>query len=80
MNIGELNSGTFGTLGHYFAAAIPLTVFTIWVFVAYQGDWHSGVGGGVGLMFRFMWPYIYVKRYFVNRWRERPARSESTVV
>lgn len=35
MNIGEINPGTNGTLGHYFAAAIPLTVVTI-LFIMWQ--------------------------------------------
>jgi hypothetical protein len=36
MNVIELNSGTYGTLAHYIAAALPLTCFTIWIIVAFQ--------------------------------------------
>jgi hypothetical protein len=36
MNIGEINPGTKGTLLHFFAAVIPLTLITIWLIVAYQ--------------------------------------------
>lgn len=36
MNVGEINPGTKGTLLHFFAAVIPLTLITIWLIVAYQ--------------------------------------------
>lgn len=83
MNVAEINPGTLGSLGHYFAAAVPLTVLTIWVFVAYQGDWSTGgrPGSGTGaLMLRFMWPYLYAKRYIKSRWRRATAPSDKTIV
>ena len=36
MNIREINPGTKGTLLHFLAAVIPLTLITIWLIVAYQ--------------------------------------------
>ncbi|KAF8178471.1 hypothetical protein BJ912DRAFT_908008 [Pholiota molesta] len=36
MNIAELNPGSYGTLAHYMATAVPFTIFTIWIIVAYQ--------------------------------------------
>jgi len=36
MNVIELNSETYGTLAHYIAATLPLTIVTIWIIVAYQ--------------------------------------------
>ncbi|KAF9473382.1 hypothetical protein BDN70DRAFT_867464 [Pholiota conissans] len=36
MNVTELSPGSYGTLAHYFATAIPFTIFTIWIIVAYQ--------------------------------------------
>ena len=36
MNVIKLNSGTYGTLAHYVAAALPFTCFTIWIIVAFQ--------------------------------------------
>lgn len=47
MNVAELSPGTYGTLGHYVATAIPFTIFTIWIIVAYQiqiRDPHSAEG------------------------------------
>ncbi|KAF8908206.1 hypothetical protein CPB84DRAFT_1813404 [Gymnopilus junonius] len=36
MNVQEINPGSHGTLGHFFAAAVPLTLLTIWVVIGYQ--------------------------------------------
>lgn len=36
MNVQEINNGSTPTLGHYFAAALPLTAITIWIVVALQ--------------------------------------------
>jgi hypothetical protein len=36
MNVQELTTHTTGTLAHYFAAAIPLTVVTAWIITAFQ--------------------------------------------
>ncbi|KAJ3576809.1 hypothetical protein NP233_g148 [Leucocoprinus birnbaumii] len=36
MNVTEINEGSVPSLGHYFAAAFPLTAVTIWIIVALQ--------------------------------------------
>ncbi|KAF5381593.1 hypothetical protein D9615_005537 [Tricholomella constricta] len=36
MNIEEINPGSLETLPHYLATAIPLTIITVWVIVAFQ--------------------------------------------
>lgn len=36
MNIDEIAPGSVPTLGRYIATAIPLTILTIWIIVAYQ--------------------------------------------
>ena len=36
MNVTALNPGSYGTLAKYIATAVPLTVVTIWVIVAFQ--------------------------------------------
>ncbi|KJA17687.1 hypothetical protein HYPSUDRAFT_46166 [Hypholoma sublateritium FD-334 SS-4] len=36
MNVTALNPGSYGTLAKYIATAVPLTVLTIWVIVAFQ--------------------------------------------
>ncbi|KAF9447468.1 hypothetical protein P691DRAFT_760751 [Macrolepiota fuliginosa MF-IS2] len=41
MNVQEINNGSTPTLGHYFAAALPLTAVTIWIVVALQIQMHD---------------------------------------
>ena len=62
MNIKEINPGTYGTLPHYFATTIPLTVLTTWVIVAFQGKWNEHVGEDISIWKRLLWPIMLVKR------------------
>ncbi|KIJ45141.1 hypothetical protein M422DRAFT_207377 [Sphaerobolus stellatus SS14] len=64
MNITELAENTYGTLGHYFAAAFPLTIVTVWVIVAMQGRWTyaSGEEMQMSLLGRLSWPMLYFRR------------------
>lgn len=39
MNVGEINPGTAGTIGQYIALAVPLTLVTAWVIVAFQSKY-----------------------------------------
>jgi hypothetical protein len=39
MNVAEINPGTEGTLAHYFAAALPLTIATVWIIIAFQSKY-----------------------------------------
>jgi len=62
MNIKEITDGTNGTLGHYAAAAIPLTLATIWIIVALQGRWQHKGGKHMSFARRLAWPLDYVQR------------------
>ena len=39
MNVGEINPGTKGTLPHYFAVTLPLTILTTWIVIAFQSKY-----------------------------------------
>ncbi|KIM41609.1 hypothetical protein M413DRAFT_445584 [Hebeloma cylindrosporum] len=39
MNVAEINPGSEGTLPHYFAVALPLTIVTAWVIIAFQSKY-----------------------------------------
>ncbi|KAG6835646.1 hypothetical protein H0H93_016234 [Arthromyces matolae] len=54
MNVDLLVPQTNGTLSHYFAVAMPLTIATIWVVVAFQSK-HL-YPDNTGLLIRFGWP------------------------
>jgi len=38
MNVLELSPGTSGSLGRYFAIALPLTAITAWIVIAFQSE------------------------------------------
>ncbi|KAF5384256.1 hypothetical protein D9615_003332 [Tricholomella constricta] len=54
MNIKELSRDTQGTLPDYFAAAIPFTVATIWIVIAFQRKATSS--DETNILKRFAWP------------------------
>ncbi|KAK0230350.1 cora-like Mg2+ transporter protein-domain-containing protein [Armillaria fumosa] len=67
MNVRELTGGeeTEGTLTHYFAAAVPLTLLTIWVVMTFQSK-HLFASGSTFWM-RLVWPWILFKQVFMKR-------------
>ncbi|KAG5644685.1 hypothetical protein DXG03_007985 [Asterophora parasitica] len=54
MNVKEISPDTEGTLPHYVAAALSLTVATIWVVVAFQSKFIFPPE--TSLLMRFTWP------------------------
>ncbi|KAK0190526.1 hypothetical protein F5146DRAFT_557424 [Armillaria mellea] len=67
MNVQELTGSkdSEGTLPHYFAAAVPLTLVTIWVVLTFQSK-HLFVSGSTFWM-RLVWPWILFKQVFMKR-------------
>lgn len=79
MNIEEINPGTRGNLSHYFSAAVPLTIVTAWVIVAFQTKWNQAQDepeNQISLWRRFLWPYDYVIQYLKAR-RQQPRDNSS---
>ncbi|KAF8516402.1 hypothetical protein JB92DRAFT_2267729 [Gautieria morchelliformis] len=78
MNIKEINPGTKGSLPHYFATTIPLTLLTTWVIIAFQGRWSSqGEDDNVSIWRRLMWPIMLVQR-MKSREKEEGAPIQTT--
>lgn len=55
MNIRELDEGVYGTLLHYVEAALPLTVVTIWIVVAFQSHYVAN-DPDASMLRRLLWP------------------------
>jgi len=70
MNVIELNSGTYGTLGTYVAATLPLTLVTIWIIVAYQSRFV--LREDEAMWKKLLWPIALLYRIF-SRSRDRPS-------
>jgi hypothetical protein len=75
MNIKEINPGTNGSLPHYFATAIPLTVVTAWVIIAFQGRWGSQEEDKVSIWKRLLWPIMLVQRMKTREKETAPAQT-----
>ncbi|KAF7985517.1 hypothetical protein HWV62_3737 [Athelia sp. TMB] len=64
MNVVEINPGTNGTLSHYAATAIPLTIVTIWLIIAFQSKKYFAENEEPSLASNLMWPWKLAKRIY----------------
>jgi hypothetical protein len=74
MNVAEINPGTKGTLPHYVITVIPLTLFTIWLVIAFQSKYHTAGQTWT----RFLWPVMMAKQFFTKK--SNVSRGRSTEV
>jgi hypothetical protein len=56
MNVNEITPGTNGTISHYFALALPLTIPTAWIIIAFQSKYIFPAG--TGFWKRLTWPFF----------------------
>ena len=77
MNVIELNQGTYGTLAHYVAATLPLTVVTIWVVVAFQNSFTVPAAGNTWT--RLLWPIFILRALFHQPRRPDNGRKSSII-
>lgn len=70
MNIKEIVPDTFGTLPHYFATAVPLTLVTIWVVIAFQSKYLFR-NRPTSFWMRLMWPILVFRAMFGKK-EEKP--------
>ncbi|KAK0243210.1 hypothetical protein EDD85DRAFT_762039, partial [Armillaria nabsnona] len=75
MNIREFSKDTKGTLQHYFEAAVPLTLLTIWVVMTFQSKRLFKFASGTTFWMRLVWPWILFKRVFMKREIEREEEA-----
>jgi len=68
MNVKEINPGTHGTIPHYVATVVPLTLVSVWIIVAFQSKYYMA---GQSMWTRLWWPVVYVKALF-GRESRRP--------
>jgi hypothetical protein len=60
MNIHEIAPGTRGSLSHYFEIALPLTLVTFWVVVAFRSEPQDGQNPTIWM--RLIWPMTMLRR------------------
>ena len=71
MNVGEINPGTKGTISQYIAVAVPLTIVSIWVIMAFQSK-HI-FPRGTSFAKRLGWPIFLIP--FMMSWRRKPEEK-----
>ncbi|KAI6104303.1 cora-like Mg2+ transporter protein-domain-containing protein [Pisolithus sp. B1] len=76
MNVKEINSGAYETLGHYAEATITLTVLTTWLVVAMQTE-SSFWPKGSPWWHRLAWP-IFFAATRIKEWYLRHRRPSKT--
>ncbi|KAI6131031.1 hypothetical protein EDD16DRAFT_1792413 [Pisolithus croceorrhizus] len=76
MNVKEINSGAYETLGHYAEATITLTVLTTWLVVAMQTE-SSFWPKGSPWWHRLAWP-IFFAATRIKEWYSRHRRPSKT--
>lgn len=68
MNVSEINPGTFGSIAHYIEVALPLTLLTAWIMVAFQSAYI--VPEGTTFFQRLGWPVLMIKTIFESKKKE----------
>jgi len=74
MNVKEINPDTKGTLGKYFATALPLTILTAWVITAFQSE--AIFPEGASVIKRLLWPFFLVANVVQKRTRNRKPKDQ----
>ena len=64
MNVKEINPGTNETLMHYAATAVPFTLVTVWVIIAFQSKYLFEENASPWK--RLGWPYMLLRH-----WRDK---------
>ncbi|KAG6918781.1 hypothetical protein DXG01_011532 [Tephrocybe rancida] len=83
MNVKEFNPGSGGTLAHYLAIAISLTVLTCWVIIAFQ--FRSGRSESEEpplawpILGRIGWPVTMAMKFYAERKSSRKSYSKLAV-
>ena len=73
MNVSEITPSTNGSLWQYFAVALPLTLVTAYIIVAFRSKYTFLKGSS--LMKRLAWPYYLVLRSMFSRKDGPPAEN-----
>lgn len=70
MNTKEVNPEATGTLPYYVAFAVPLTLITIWIIIAFQSRY---LLLEKPFVVRLGWPY-----YLMKKWWSRKPETKTT--
>ncbi|KAF5325041.1 hypothetical protein D9619_009599 [Psilocybe cf. subviscida] len=76
MNVSEFNPGSLGTIPHYIAIALPLTLVTAWIIIAFQSTYIFPPN--TGFILRLAWPaYLVYKMMAMRMKKEEGSDADS---
>ncbi|KAF9559802.1 hypothetical protein CPC08DRAFT_723702 [Agrocybe pediades] len=74
MNVKEITPGTNGTLVHYVVAALPFTLLTIWIIIAFQSKYIFQ--DNCTFWMRLGWPYLLIVHAYNKTTKSRVLKKE----
>ena len=77
MNVAEINPGTLETLAHYVETTISLTVLTIYIVITLQTE-TSFHEKDAKFHQRAAWPYLFLRRWILEKRRGPKGGREKT--
>ena len=77
MNLGVINPGTNGTVPQYLAVALPLTIVTAWVIIAFQSKYIFPPG--TGFIKRLGWPMFLFNQIILTKSKPSEPQLEYPV-
>ena len=75
MNVSEITPSTNGTLWQYFALAVPLTLVTAWIIVAFQSKYIFPKG--TSFWKRLLWPLLLMPMF--SKKNDPPAEQPDSL-
>lgn len=76
MNVAEINPGSLETLPHYVAAAVPFTIATVWIIIAFQSKYIFKTE--VSFWWRLTWPFQLFYEMYIRKQR-KPSTAHTFV-
>ncbi|PPQ92528.1 LOW QUALITY PROTEIN: hypothetical protein CVT25_010361 [Psilocybe cyanescens] len=73
MNVSEINPGSLGTLARYIEIALPLTVVTAWIIIAFQSTYIFPEK--TSFFMRLGWPILMIKRMMERRQQQQDDKG-----
>ena len=72
MNVREINPETKASIGHYIAVAVPFTLVSIWVIMAFQSKYIFPQG--TSFVKRLGWPIFLIPS--MMSWGRKPQEEQ----
>jgi len=73
MNAKEINPGSNGTIPLFVALAAPLTIVTIWIFIAFRSQYHLR-GKSLSFVQRLAWPVLLLRNWYKKDDKDKDKR------